>query len=114
MLVTLWLKKVGKSPKAVEQSGVFDDEGMLFGDIFGEEKAAYDTKECELENFMMDDQESYRERSFVSCFKMSQKKNKLRQMLTTYSFALNDVGHIIIIAIEILSHQKQFWLQLSS
>ena len=37
--------------------------GLLFGDIFGEEEDSYDMEEYGLANFIVDDRESYRERS---------------------------------------------------
>ena len=78
-----WLKKAGKSPKVVEQPGVSEDEGLLFGDIFGEEEPAYDMEEYELANFIVDDRESCRERSLMSCFKIKQKKPAMGEINTS-------------------------------
>ncbi|WRX12759.1 Transcription elongation factor Spt6 [Theobroma cacao] len=99
------LKNSGKSTKMVEQSGVSDDEGLLFDDIFGEEEAAHDNEENEMANFIVDDGISYGDRSPMRCFKMNQKK--LKQVVTLCSSALNDVGPIIGDVNEILNRQKQ-------
>ncbi|XVE52348.1 hypothetical protein DITRI_Ditri02bG0115800 [Diplodiscus trichospermus] len=99
------LKKAGKSAKVVEQSGTPDDEGLLFSDIFGEEEATSDLDESEMTNFIVDGEESYRERSHMRCFKMNQKK--FDNVVAICSSVLNDMGPTTSVANETLNTQFQ-------
>ena len=56
----------------------------------------------------------FEENNFFFLPRERKRIKKKNPHVTIYSFELNDVGPIIVIAIEILSHHKQISLQMPS
>ncbi|KAB2061909.1 hypothetical protein ES319_A10G118100v1 [Gossypium barbadense] len=99
------LKRAGKRTKVVEQSGSSDDEGLLFDDIFGEEKASFYGQNYEMNDFIVSEEKSYGEGSSLRWLKMN--KKKMEQVVTICLSALDDKVPITDDANQTLNHLKQ-------
>ncbi|KAG8490527.1 hypothetical protein CXB51_015772 [Gossypium anomalum] len=100
-----WLKRAGKRTKVVEQLGSSDDEGLLFDDIFGEEKASFCGQNYEMSDFIVGEEESYGEGSSLRRLKIN--KKKMEQVVIICSSALNDKVPTTDDTNQTLNHQKQ-------
>ncbi|XP_016742276.1 transcription elongation factor SPT6 homolog isoform X2 [Gossypium hirsutum] len=99
------LKRAGKRTKVVEKSGSSDDEGLLFDDIFGEEKASFCGQNYEMSDFIVSEEKSYGEASSLRWLKMN--KKKMEQVVTICLSALDDKVPITDDANQTLNHRKQ-------
>ncbi|KAB2058072.1 hypothetical protein ES319_A11G209800v1 [Gossypium barbadense] len=99
------LKRAGKRTKVVEKSGSSSDEGLLFDDIFGEEKASFCGQNYEMSDFIVSEEKSYGEVSSLRWLKMN--KKKMEQVVTICLSALDDKVPITDDANQTLNHRKQ-------
>ncbi|TYH95361.1 hypothetical protein ES332_A12G100700v1 [Gossypium tomentosum] len=82
-----------------------DIVGLLFDDIFGEEKASFCGQNYEMSDFIVGEEKSYGEGSSLRWLKMN--KKKMEQVVTICLSALDDKDPITDDANQTLNHQKQ-------
>ncbi|KAK5785397.1 hypothetical protein PVK06_039979 [Gossypium arboreum] len=82
-----------------------DIVGLLFDDIFGEEKASFCGQNYEMSDFIVSKEKSYGEGSSLRWLKMN--KKKMEQVVTICLSALDDKVPITDDANQTLNHRKQ-------
>ncbi|TYI06015.1 hypothetical protein ES332_A10G128700v1 [Gossypium tomentosum] len=82
-----------------------DIVGLLFDDIFGEEKASFYGQNYEMNDFIVSEEKSYGEGSSLRWLKMN--KKKMEQVVTICLSALDDKVPITDDANQTLNHLKQ-------
>ncbi|KAK5775748.1 hypothetical protein PVK06_043687 [Gossypium arboreum] len=82
-----------------------DIVGLLFADIFGEEKASFCGQNYEMSDFIVGEEKSYGKGSSLRWLKMN--KKKMEQVVTICLSTLDDKVPITDDANQTLNHQKQ-------